>query len=347
MSIALLAHVPSWSNVWERLWIPDGNGWGLGFCGGDPDEEWDTYLTEYASSLPIARDRAGVFRPLSHSYWDRLFPWMPRSKPSVMSDYMIPVDDKHSASPRLSFDHTLQGIPSIKPPAMQKAFTSDGSSRPIRKQGQHALARLRGLSNVGGRGYRKREAVKFGAMNPDDSSSDDEDDPLSTLPPPARRTSTRSSVTLTNGSSAGSQYVSLAKGDPGTVAAAKRAALQGNDDGAPEYSDYEEDVTAAQTRARQRRDSPGWRPPFLAQHDSNAANSATPVGAVPMTPSLIRAVDRIAAAQAQAYSSPAPMNPSTAPNPDVHTESVLARKQRWEAFWQDVTAKVAQGTNTR
>jgi len=256
-----------------------------------------------------------------------------------MSDYMFPVDDKHSASPGLSFDHTLQGIPSVKRPAMQNAFTSDGSSRPLREQSQHPLARLR-LSNAGGRGYRKREAVKFGAMNPDDSDSDDEDDPLSTLPPPARRSSTRSSVTLTNGSSARSQYVTL---DPGTVSAAKRAALQGNDDGAPEYSDYEEDVTTARTRTRQRHDSPEWRPPFLAQHDSNAANSATPVGAVPMTPSLIRAVDRIAAAQAQAYSSPAPMNSSTAPNPDVHTESVLARQQRWEAFWQDVTAKVAHG----
>jgi hypothetical protein len=63
MSISLLAHVQPWSNVWERLWIKDGNGWGSGaeralsagfwliliagclsdwalkrFCGGNPDE---------------------------------------------------------------------------------------------------------------------------------------------------------------------------------------------------------------------------------------------------------------------------------------------------------------------
>lgn len=69
MAIALLAHVSSWSNVWERLWIPDGNGWGLGteralsagywliliagcstdwalkkFCGGNPDEVCSTPL---------------------------------------------------------------------------------------------------------------------------------------------------------------------------------------------------------------------------------------------------------------------------------------------------------------
>lgn len=30
MSIALLAHVQPWSNVWERLWVMDGNGWGSG-----------------------------------------------------------------------------------------------------------------------------------------------------------------------------------------------------------------------------------------------------------------------------------------------------------------------------
>jgi hypothetical protein len=30
LSIALFAHVPSWSNVWERLWIANGNGWGVG-----------------------------------------------------------------------------------------------------------------------------------------------------------------------------------------------------------------------------------------------------------------------------------------------------------------------------
>lgn len=63
MSISLLAHVQPWSNVWERLWVNDGDGWGSGaeralsagywlilmagcltdwtlkrFCGGNPDE---------------------------------------------------------------------------------------------------------------------------------------------------------------------------------------------------------------------------------------------------------------------------------------------------------------------
>ncbi len=70
MSISLLAHVQPWSNIWERLWIKDGNGWGSGperalsagywliliagcsadwalkkYCGGNPDE------VQYAPAL--------------------------------------------------------------------------------------------------------------------------------------------------------------------------------------------------------------------------------------------------------------------------------------------------------
>jgi hypothetical protein len=40
---------------------------------------------------------------------------------------------------------------------------------------------------------------------------------------------------------------------------------------------------------------------MFAGHSSDTANPASSVGAVSMTPSLIRAVDRIAAAHAQAY----------------------------------------------
>jgi hypothetical protein len=63
----------------------------------------------------------------------------------------------------------------------QPVLTHDNSPNFSRKQTQDPLARarLRGLGNAGVHGYRKREAVKFGAVNPDDLSSDDrdEDDP--------------------------------------------------------------------------------------------------------------------------------------------------------------------------
>jgi hypothetical protein len=136
------------------------------------------------------------------------------------------------------------------------------------------------------------------------------------------------------------------KGDQERVPPAKRAVLRGHDNDAPEYSDYEEDVTNAQLQTGELRNSQDWMPPFLSRNGSNAANTVSPLGAVPITPSLIRAVDRIAAAQAQAYGSPSSPDTS-AVSPEMDTESVLVRKQRWEAFWRDVTAKASEGSNAR
>jgi hypothetical protein len=301
-------------------------------------QEWDTYLTEYATSLPTSRDRAGLFRPVSNSFWDRLFPWLHRSKPPVVSEYLFPPDDKYTSPLRPSSDHRQTQ------PMTQPVLTHDNSHNFSRKQTQDPLARLRGLGNGEFRGYRKREAVKFGAVNPDDLSSDDEDDPLSTPPPLARRTSTLSSATLTNGSNVDSWKTSPMKRDQETGAPARRALLRGQENDAPDYSDYEEDVTNAQTHTD--RNSPGWQPQIFARHGSDVENPASSVGAVPMTPSLIRAVDRIAAAHAQAYGTSSGPDTLTGDR-EVDTESVSVRKQRWEAFWRDVTAKASEGANVR
>jgi hypothetical protein len=296
-------------------------------------QEWDMYLTEYATSLPTSRDRAGLFRPLSYSFWDRIFPWLHRSKPHV-SEYLFPPDDKYTSPPHLSFDHRQTQ------PMTQPVLTHDNSPNFSRKQTKDPLARLRGLGNAGIHGYRKREAVKFGAMNPDDLSSDDEDDPLSTPPPLARRTSTLSSLTLTNGSNVDSWKTSPMKRSQETGAPTRRVVLRGQEDDARDYSDYEDDVTNAQTHTD--RNSPA----IFTPHFSDVANPVSSVGAVPMTPSLIRAVDRIAAAHAQAYGTSSGPDTSTGDS-EADTESVLVRKQRWEAFWRDVTAKASEGANAR
>ena len=300
-------------------------------------QEWDTYLTEYATSLPTSRDRAGLFRPLSNSFWDRLLPWMHRSKPPVVSEYLFPPDDKYTSPPHLPFDRQTQ-------PMMQSVLAHDNPPNLSRKQIQDPLARLRGLGNAGFHGYRKREAVKFGAVNPDDLSSDDEDDPLSTPPPLPRRTSTLSSLTLTNGSNVDSWKTSPMIGDLERRPPAMRAVLQGQENDAPDYSDYEEDVTNAPTHTDH--NSPGWKPQFFARHGSDGANPASSVGAVPMTPSLIRAVDRIATAHAQAYGTSSGPDTSTGGR-EADAESVSVRKQRWETFWRDVTAKASEGPNAR
>ena len=263
---------------------------------------------------------------------------MHRSKPPVVSEYLFPPDDKYTSPPHLSFDHRQTQ------PMMQPVLTHDNFSNFSRKQTRDPLARLRGLGNAGVHGSRKREALKFGAVNPDDLSSDDEDDPLSTPPPLARRTSTLSSLTLTNGSNVDSWKTSPMKGDQERGAPVRRAVLRGQVNDAPDYSDNEEDVTNAQTHTN--RNSPGWNPQIFERHGSDAANPASSVGAVPMTPSLIRAVDRIAAAHAQAYDTFSGPDTSTG-GCEADAESVSVRKQRWEAFWRDVTAKASEGANAR
>ena len=265
---------------------------------------------------------------------------MHRSRPPVVSDYLFPPDDKYTSPPLSSGRRQTR-------PMTQPVLTLDNSPTFLRKQTQDPLARLRGLGNAGVHGYRKREAVKFGAVNPDDLSSDDEDegDPLSTPPPLARRASTLSSVTLTNGPNVESWRTSPMKGDQGRVTPARHAALRADDNDTPEYSDREEDdVTNAPIQTD--RNAPGWKPQFFARHGSDAGNPASSIGAVPMTPSLIRAVDRIATAQAQAYGTSSGQDTS-ATGPETDTESVLMRKQRWEVFWRDVTAKASEGANAR
>jgi hypothetical protein len=134
------------------------------------------------------------------------------------------------------------------------------------------------------------------------------------------------------------------KGDQERGAPARRAVLQGQENDALEYFDYEEDVTNAQTHTDH--NSPGREPRILARHGSDVANPVSSVGTVPMTPSLIRAVDRIAAAHAQAYGTPSGPDTSTGGR-EADTGSVSVSKQRWEAFWRDVTAKASEGANAR
>lgn len=107
----------------------------------------------------------------------------------------------------------------------------------------------------------------------------------------------------------------------GAAPAQRRATTRGGTvdiPGAPEYSDVEEDVTSAYAYIRPQlaRDEPGWKPEFLKRAASGASVASAssqrgkkseklnpPPGAVPMTPSLVNALGRIAQAQAQAYGS--------------------------------------------
>lgn len=148
-------------------------------------------------------------------------------------------------------------------------------------------------------------------------------------------------------------------------------AAAGEGDFALEYSDYEEDVSAqrgllrraslAAARAAPDADG-GWTPGFLQRladtNDEEVSEFAPPRPApVPATPSLLRALDRLALAQREAYGAaagPSPLGALPAAEAVVGREAprdaskegrredetgMSERVPRWEEFWREVRAK--------
>jgi hypothetical protein len=126
-----------------------------------------------------------------------------------------------------------------------------------------------------------------------------------------------------------------------------------------EYSDGESVVQGEKSPTN--RDAPGWAPGFIKRHSSsktkdleagdvalnlktawkdsnlddplasrsNPESSKPPSGAVPVTPSLIKALDRVSKAQSEAY-----LGAQTSPTSDG--------AYQWGAFWEAVGAKAKE-----
>jgi hypothetical protein len=227
-------------------------------------------------------------------------------------------------------------------------------------------------------GGRKREGIKFRPLEDADASSDSDSDADGTLTkasvakPWLAHATSAASLSAASGTTLNDD---LARGkgdskDNGELDVAKeRAALAARkagaaDDGAPDYSDYESDGGSAASHARRRasRGQPGWQPDFL--RGGSSGGLTTPRGSagagapsvlssaarsVPATPSLIRAIDRLAAAQASAYGFPAVADGGgdpavTVPHPPAPAaeEELGAEGERRAGFWRDVKAKAAQ-----
>ena len=192
------------------------------------------------------------------------------------------------------------------------------------------------------------------------------------------------SKTLTNGSESQQPPLDFDfERERARTLGAKRAALASSkslsseSEPAPEYSDIEEeDVTTVLKKANASaniRGSPGWKPPFIARSQSQAsgmtdaatlappASSRTPTlpppGTVPLTPSLMYAIDRIAVAQSEAYGSqnglpmsfPQPkLNGMLAPTlPSTPSAASEGSGEQWDSFWRDVTAKAGAAAARR
>ncbi|KAF9468531.1 hypothetical protein BDZ94DRAFT_1183248 [Collybia nuda] len=420
LSIALLAHIPAWGDVWERLWLHDGESWGspqekglsAAFCiflstgaavdwllnrwlGECPDEKWDNYLANYASNLPNDASRAGSFKPLfPNSFLDHLFNFsfkkekdnilfstspttgfkQPRGSISKDSTSLLPHSNQDfSQYPLGSTPDPLYDLPTLpSTPGFLKKALSQKMYKPSKKRSKNVIPNS---------GERKR--IKFGGdLSSDSSDSDSETSKVRPwLKQKASLTASSSSPTMVNGfePSTIDYDLELAKLKKDYVKA-------GRGEEVLDYSDFEEDLGSlgAPRKEWERVVSP-WSPRFIKRHSTSTSmrsgtgdsgtgsgvsnlNVALPLGAVPATPSLIKALDRISVAQQDAFSFGAKSMTPPQIYPPSHV-NVAKRKHRldgmpraeefvssdeenghrqkemdqkasqWEHFWKDVGAK--------
>ena len=264
-------------------------------------QKWDAYLTQYAATLPHLHDRAGTFQPV-RSLWQRIFGRSTPSRPII-----FPSDS--DLKRKLSHEDPAAYLKAAKPP-------------------------------------RKRSEVKFqplGGYSDSDSDSDSELGLEHDVPPqkPWVQRQSVSSTSLSGATLYGSDD-GREKENQGIkrVSTPQLTSLEN-------YSDSEgEDITTPRStpvkRSKSRRDEPGWKPEFLSRHEkepesltvTSAATAvpSAPPGAVPLTPSLIRAIDRIAIAQGKVYryTSPPPLSPGL-PRGETGED--------WRRFWTRVQEK--------
>jgi hypothetical protein len=271
-------------------------------------QKWDAYLAQYAATLPHlnSKDRAGTFQPV-RSLWERIF------HPTHSTPVIFPSEPDLKRRP--SFEDAAAHPRATKLP-------------------------------------RKRSDVKFhplGGYSDSESDSESEWDrevPLRGYVPPRKPWVQRQSVSSTSlsGVTLYGNDTSTEKGHAGgkRVSSPRVTSLES-------YSDSEgEDITTPHStplkRSTSHRDEPGWKPGFLSrpEHEPESAtvtSSATavsgniPHGAVPLTPSLIHAIDRIAIAQGEAYgyNSPPPLSPTGLPRGESD--------DNWKRFWNRVQEK--------
>ncbi|OCH92590.1 hypothetical protein OBBRIDRAFT_791039 [Obba rivulosa] len=382
-AIALLADVASWSDAWERLWVPDGSQWatpqekGLSaaFCllilagcacdwflskrlGENPDQQWDDCLADYTANLPSS-GRPGTFTPLA-SFWGRHFGYA-ASNPDVKG-IIFPTDADLKLPPPLPYK-------------LQKQRSSDSTGPPKFLVRPDQLRKPRNKFLPGTR--RAREAVKFRALDSDDLfSSDEEDDDEMTLGHD-EKPRVRPPISWTASVTTLADEASAAERHRGSKTSQKSSERGSDTVVAVDSPEYEEDVTAGATRNN---DSREWTPAFLRRHsipshsvpESNGGiqRMSSPVGKqgsgeldwvppptesflpyspVPATPSLIRAIDRISMAQQVAYGVRA-QSPPPIPGMGVGDLAPPSNGARvgglsWDAFWQDVRAKAGHGFN--
>lgn len=205
------------------------------------------------------------------------------------------------------------------------------TSTPIRPTKAKGIPSTRPVSSTSFRPLRTRDDFSSGS-----DSESDTDDRYIPRPWAKRKATSISKASLSGATLAGSDPFSKDKGKTKSV-----------------EMDYSDGESARSQQRKGSREAPGWTPEFIRRHSSGGRskdaetgnvelearrNESVPAGAVPMTPSLIKALDRVTQAQTAAYAASStpgtPGSPVSMPQPGGGYD--------WGAFWKNVEDKAKE-----
>lgn len=334
-------------------------------------KKWDSYLANYTATLPNQPDRVGTFQPFT-SFWDKIFP--NSSLPSFPSNYngktaVIFPPEKLSSSHNLVHNLALQSPENLKKaPILSSLSGVVTTAVDVFKKPQSKGFTKWKKNTVLGLSETRRKPIKFGAIEDLSSGSDASDsefDELTEQGPKEKQKSpwnwnshSSSTHTYVDGRIIGKKALTGSESLIHNIDSEIKIQKQAYD--TLDYSDYEEDLSTAyhdsdhinKTAARTD-DHQGWQPGFLKRYHATAAGgghhsqSAKPV---PVTRSLIKALDRIAVAQKDAFRprgigvnapnlTTVQVGAAGSPKRGGGIKSGVKKGPKWEDFWREVREK--------
>jgi len=315
---ALVGGLPAWANVWTRLWLPQSAEWGGKAEQGLSAAFWVLTVLGTASNWFLRRQ----FGENPDQKWDAWLANYAANLPNRAGSFEPPKSLVQKLF-RSGGDGDTLGDPEAGP----------GHTRPFNSPLQAGRLKSksgRGRVTSGGGG-----AVKFQPLAQDLSDTDDSADELERKVP-LRPFAAR-------GSTSGSSVTAVSQRSRGKLPQTAEEVVDYSDaEGLPVLGKHQHD-----------RDAPGWKPGFLARAETDdrlprpqlvgheSSSTTAPPGAVPATPSLLNAIDRIHRAQASVYggASSASGGQQT-PRPES-PKSDGAGPTGWQNFWADVQAKAS------
>ncbi|KAF9489000.1 hypothetical protein BDN71DRAFT_1402331 [Pleurotus eryngii] len=330
LSTALLAHIPAWANCWERLWV-------------HADIEWGTSREKGLSAMFCLCIVIGVvvdwllrrkFGECPDEKWD-----------SYLADYAsnLPnrADRAGSFQPLATFWDRALGAKKDPEIIFSPASSTPDLKSPHKHDDVLSLPKSLGFLRKTrsqtrfSPGAKKREAVKFRPMGELSSDSEHEGDSFPRRPWLKHDSTASTDATLVD---AKQELANL-------QASGKARDIQKGS--IPEYSDYEDEQPAKSIGA-----SSATSHTAVAQLSPSASSHPghIPLAPVPATPSLIKALDRVAIAQKQAFGGTSPTTKadglpraSLPPSADhVPLQGRAVHTGRWQDFWREVDDKARQ-----